>query len=246
MHNDHLRIFVINLAASRDRLEKISHALGSRGIRFERVDAVDGRQLPQPRRWLSPISLILVGRRLLPSEIGCWLSHRKIWQRMVDEDIPLALVLEDDAVPRVTLDDLLAVDPARAKLDLLRVHVLKAQRLEANCHRTRIFQADREIVMQTYPSHSATAYFLTLAGARKLLSMQRILAPLDWFSLWSLVVGLKHGILAPNMFDAKIDDTSTIGKRDSNAWQRLYKHMLRHLILRHVDRWMLRRFMKET
>ncbi|MGF6859878.1 glycosyl transferase family 25 [Rhodobacteraceae bacterium MBR-64] len=246
MQNRHLPIFVINMAASGDRLQKIGTSLGVRGIPFERVEAVDGRKLPQARRWLSPISAILIGRRMLPQEIGCWLSHRKIWQRMVDDDIPLALVLEDDAEPRVTYADLLAVDPARAGLDLLRVHVLKEHKLLDNCYRTGMFQAGREIVLQTYPRHSATAYYLTQAGARKLLSMRRIMAPLDWFSLWWLVTGLKHGILLSNMFDAKIDDTSTIGQRDSRGWARIQKHMVRRLILRHMDRSMLRRFPKQA
>jgi GR25 family glycosyltransferase involved in LPS biosynthesis len=34
--------------------------------------------------------------RLRPGEIGCFLSHRRIWQKMVDESIPQLLILEDD------------------------------------------------------------------------------------------------------------------------------------------------------
>jgi len=34
--------------------------------------------------------------QLRPGEIGCFLSHRRIWQKMADESIPQLLILEDD------------------------------------------------------------------------------------------------------------------------------------------------------
>jgi len=34
--------------------------------------------------------------QLRPGEIGCFLSHRRIWKKMVDESIPHLLILEDD------------------------------------------------------------------------------------------------------------------------------------------------------
>jgi GR25 family glycosyltransferase involved in LPS biosynthesis len=49
--------------------------------------------------------------RLSPGSIGCALSHQAIYRTMVDEDIPLALVIEDDAILAPNLADLLA-DPA--------------------------------------------------------------------------------------------------------------------------------------
>ena len=39
------------------------------------------------------------GRRITPPELGCALSHRRVYQEMVDRDLPIALVLEDDVVP---------------------------------------------------------------------------------------------------------------------------------------------------
>ena len=37
-----------------------------------------------------------------------------------------------------------------------------------------------------------------------------MLAPTDWFSLWSGFDGLRHGILLPSMFDADDGGVSTI------------------------------------
>ncbi|MAI68498.1 MAG: glycosyl transferase family 25, partial [Rhizobiales bacterium TMED143] len=33
---------------------------------------------------------------LSPGEVGCFLSHRACWQRIVDQDLPYALIVEDD------------------------------------------------------------------------------------------------------------------------------------------------------
>ncbi|ARC89421.1 glycosyltransferase family 25 protein [Rhodovulum sp. MB263] len=40
-----------------------------------------------------------IGRRPLPSEIGCALSHRRVLEWLANSDHPLALIFEDDARP---------------------------------------------------------------------------------------------------------------------------------------------------
>ena len=36
------------------------------------------------------------GRELTPGELGCSLSHIRLWEKMVKENIPEVLILEDD------------------------------------------------------------------------------------------------------------------------------------------------------
>jgi GR25 family glycosyltransferase involved in LPS biosynthesis len=211
MH-DGLAVFVINLNSSKSRLEKITRELHAKEVPFERIDAIDGRQLPDPAKFVSPFSRVFRPQPLFPREIGCWLSHKKVWEKITAEKIPLSLVLEDDASPRVSIEELASVDLNRCALDLLRVHVLKPDE-ELRRNRmigTGIFIAGRELFLQTFPVFSATAYFLTLSGAQKMASRKTMLAPTDWFSLWSGFDGLRHGILLPSMFDADDGGVSTI------------------------------------
>ena len=42
-------------------------------------------------------SASLRGRALSRAEIGCFLSHYGTWERIVEAEIPCAVVLEDDA-----------------------------------------------------------------------------------------------------------------------------------------------------
>lgn len=208
-----LAVFVINLNSSKSRLEKITRELHAKGVPFERIEAVDGRRLPDPAKSVSPFSRVFRPTPLLPTTIGCWLSHKKVWEKIKAEKIPLSLVLEDDASPRVSFEELASVDLNRSGLDLLRVHIVRPDETLRR-HRmigTGIFIAGRELFLQTFPAYCATAYFLTLSGAQKLASRKKMLAPIDWFSLWSGFDGLRHGILLPCMFDHDDGGVSSIG-----------------------------------
>lgn len=247
MAGESLAVFVINLDSAKARLEKITGELHAKGIAFERVAAVDGRRLPDAATVVSPLSRLLWPRPFLPQEIGCWLSHRKVWERIVAERIPLALVLEDDASPHVSYDELASIDLSRIPLDLLRVHILISNKpiLNKKIVRSGTIIAGRELVFQTNPRYSATAYLVTLAGAQKLMSRRKMLGPVDWFSLWGSLDGLRHGILLPNMFEADDDGRSTIGDRTLAGWERRYRRLVKRNLLRPLDRRHARRQIRE-
>lgn len=95
------RGFVIHLARSRHRAENVTALLSEDSCSLEILDAVDAQALPdgglgfvseQSLFW-PPYPFVIGG-----GEIGCFLSHRKAWQRIVDEGLSCALVIEDDAV----------------------------------------------------------------------------------------------------------------------------------------------------
>jgi glycosyl transferase family 25 len=70
-------------------------------LEFEFVAGVDGHSLSQDalRRDYHPQKALRTQcRELVPSEIGCALSHLAVYRRMVRHCIPMALVLEDDVV----------------------------------------------------------------------------------------------------------------------------------------------------
>lgn len=95
-----MKIFVISLKASYDRHAVMVEQMERLGLPFEFVDAVDGRQLSgdelaelYDRKW----AYRQEGRHLTRGEIGCSLSHLRVYRKIVEDDIPFALVLEDDA-----------------------------------------------------------------------------------------------------------------------------------------------------
>ncbi len=102
MANSHIPVFVISLISDVKRRAKIKRQLDKLQIPFEFFDAVDAREgldhLDATQVDLDP-SLHLS----LP-EYGCSLSHASLYQKMVDESIDYALIMEDDAIvlPNIT------------------------------------------------------------------------------------------------------------------------------------------------
>ena len=91
------KVFVINLDRSKKRLLNISSQLEKLGIPFERFPAVDGNGIINQELYFNKKRFKLECLHdVVPGEVGCSLSHIKIWRRIVDSKIPFALVLEDD------------------------------------------------------------------------------------------------------------------------------------------------------
>ena len=92
-------VYVINMEKDTIRWGNVVSQLSRLGIQHERVEAVNGAHLTQEetdavyryRWWKSPHDLV-------PSEIGCYLSHLRIWQRLVDSGDDGVFIFEDDFV----------------------------------------------------------------------------------------------------------------------------------------------------
>ncbi|KZN39161.1 hypothetical protein N474_10400 [Pseudoalteromonas luteoviolacea CPMOR-2] len=92
-------IFLINLDQSADRLEKSANRLAEQNITFERISGVYGKSLPDNeinKHYNSQLNRQRFYRELGKGEIGCYFSHRKAWQTIIDRKLDYAIVLEDD------------------------------------------------------------------------------------------------------------------------------------------------------
>ncbi len=93
-------IYVISLERSVARREKIERQLKAFNMPFVIHSAVDGRELDlsQIADRMDDQHIWERGVELQAGEIGCFLSHEKLWQKIVAEKIPYAMILEDDAI----------------------------------------------------------------------------------------------------------------------------------------------------
>lgn len=96
-------IFVINLERNKQRREFALQRLADLGLKAEIFPAVDGRQLDigeleKNGIYTDAVAHEKFSRSLSLGEIGCTWSHLKLYMKMLDEHIGLALVLEDDAM----------------------------------------------------------------------------------------------------------------------------------------------------
>ncbi|MDC9727543.1 MAG: glycosyltransferase family 25 protein [Candidatus Thioglobus sp.] len=93
-------IFVVNLPQSIEKRKHIRALCDKYRLNPEFIDAVDGRLLSDEEvAKISPKEQTIknIGRRLTKGEVGCALSHKLIYQKIVDNNIKAALILEDDA-----------------------------------------------------------------------------------------------------------------------------------------------------
>ena len=88
--------FVINLDASTDRWATLSEHLSAVGLDFTRIDGVD-ETVPADTNYDIDAARRIMGREMMPGEIGCALSHRKALAAFLGSDTQYGLILEDDA-----------------------------------------------------------------------------------------------------------------------------------------------------
>lgn len=96
---------LINLDESTDRLEKVTKALQTAGITdVKRVSGVNGNRLDDnyiesiTTRYNDFETRVKCTRELSKGEVGCFLSHKKCWQMLLDSEEDYAIILEDDIV----------------------------------------------------------------------------------------------------------------------------------------------------
>ena len=182
---DSIPLFLINLDSRADRLKKMISKLGD--LPFERIAAVDGQNLDE-RGLVSPSARF----RMAKNEIACILSHKLIWQKIVDDNIPYACVLEDDvhlssSFPHfIRNPDWLPDNFTVIKIETFLARVFLSRRK---------FPAGERLLRQLGSMHAGTAgYIISLEGAVNFLdSTQLPDSPLDhiMFEVMSINSGFK-------------------------------------------------------
>jgi glycosyl transferase family 25 len=162
---------VINLDRSPERLATVDRGLRRAGIAYERLPAVDGRQLdlatdPEVRRSIDREAWMRRHHRNpTAADIGCYLSHLRALDRLLDQPRPLGLILEDDA--DVAADFLAAVEPAvrdAASWDILKLHVRHPGPLIPR----RVYREGSVLCSLVTRHAGATAYMVTKTAAAQM------------------------------------------------------------------------------
>lgn len=91
-----MQCYLINLDRSADRLEFMENEFKRNDLSFVRVPAVDGRLLSDNERYAVMGTEQRADMPISPSEIGCFLSHRKCLELIAGASDPYAAIFEDD------------------------------------------------------------------------------------------------------------------------------------------------------
>lgn len=174
-----MRFFLINLDKDVARLEAADAQLRKLRITYTRIPAVYGKELSQEERDAAVNKFrwwCAMGRSVGIGEIGCALSHYQIYQRMIDENIPYACILEDDVILKSEFSKQLQVieqwlDTSKSQVVLLSNHTSEF------CNDWQISPAKKDMY--------AEAYILTQQAAKALLKANLPMqTPCDHWGRW--------------------------------------------------------------
>lgn len=173
-------VFVISLARDAERRRELDAAFGRIGVPWQLISAVDGADLSQDDLWMFEREFLRQRAAIFDvGALGCWLSHMKVWREICDRGIPHAVVLEDDARPRVGLPSSLGCLSLPTDYDLIYLSNSSEGALpehlpgDACCAYIRsneVYKFRRNPQVRLFGRGAGTyGYLISLAGARKLL-----------------------------------------------------------------------------
>lgn len=206
------KVYVVSLARAAERRQAISKQLSRLGVDFTFVDAVDARQVDP--EWLhAQVDEVAVlrnlGKRLTGPEIGCALSHRKIYRDIVESGHCGALVLEDDVTLADGFFDALSyfkksgpsIAGERSIYHLGALSMPSGRYLMLR-RRTRQRISERLLFAERIDGFSPEAtgtfgYYITRESAQSLLAQEKITSVADHWSRWARRVSGKIFISVP-------------------------------------------------
>ncbi len=158
-----MKIFVINLDRDEERLKFAQEQAEKNGFSFERVAGVFAKEMSasELKKDVNYLRFTLrMGKRPGLGEIGCALSHIKIYRKMVEENLPYACILEDD---------IFILDNFKEQLEKIGKWFDPKKPTVVRLNMPVETDKTNEPVIRDHIAYSACSYCLNLAAAKALL-----------------------------------------------------------------------------
>jgi len=108
-----MQAYVINLARSPERRAHMVRELDKAGLQYDFVEAVEGRDLDLSDAGLVDQAWVREGP-YWAGAVGCYLSHLKVHEKVLETDAERTLVLEDDVL--LPADTIALIEAAAAQM----------------------------------------------------------------------------------------------------------------------------------
>jgi glycosyl transferase family 25 len=159
-------------------------------LEIERISAVDGLAMPEAMRWefLSPAGAI--HSKLSKGEVGCYAAHLVVHQRIIDAELPHALILEDDTILPKDILQIAGEAVAFCPMNWDIIHLSTVFK-ERKVIPVSALGAGRHVVRHTRLPANTWAYLISQAGARKLREPGFRVRPIDMEFRYAWMRGLE-------------------------------------------------------
>ena len=175
-----MKIFVISLPNAVERRERAARQLDELGLAFEFFDALRGEQVMAEgyfERCDEEEWLLNTGHPMSRGEVGCFASHRSMWERCVELGEPLMIMEDDFQLLPGFAGAVGKVDENIAECGFIRLQS------ETRARKRRVaVQGDYTLWRYTKVPHSTMCNGMTPEVARSLVAQTRaIYEPVDVF-----------------------------------------------------------------
>lgn len=227
-------VYLINMENDEIRLKKSVSILSEIGMDFERIEAIDGRKLSVSdieKSYDESLNNRCFKHPLLHAEIGCYLSHRLAWQKIVDGESEGAFIFEDDFSVTGDLKTVIrAVTNDKQPWDIIKLYT---RRPHKKMFHAKSLGKSHKLVKPYNIPNTTLAYAIKRDAAKKLLEEKLpFYRPVDedHKRFWEHGLDIRlvlPVVLAPGteaMSENSIERTrkSTLGRRNLNqAWRNL-------------------------
>lgn len=192
--------YIINLKENQQRLRNCEKQFLELGLDFQLIDAVNGRNLSQQEIdnvYDSKKNKRLYKAPLVPSEIGCYLSHYNAWEKIANGPKEGGFVFEDDFN---AADNLANVIKVLSEDSINDWDIVKLFSLNQNPKALSIREINKRLkIVHPYKIPTCmTAYALTKDAARKLISRHSgVFRPVDEDLKYFWETGLRVSLIVP-------------------------------------------------
>ncbi|MBV8248803.1 MAG: glycosyltransferase family 25 protein [Comamonas sp.] len=209
-----LPIVFINLSKDVERRERMTSQLAQMGLMASRLPAVwwaDLTEAEQKHYFRATQSHGRYHKPLSNGEKGCYCSHLKAWQQLMDSDAPAMAVFEDDVRLLPELPQALeAIAALPGSWDMIKLYGREQEKI---ADRGPLVAGVLELISYRRVPSFAAGYVISRAGAEKMLKTRIPFdRPVDvdirfWFENGLRVFGVHPSVIA-------LDDTSEV----SSIW----------------------------
>jgi GR25 family glycosyltransferase involved in LPS biosynthesis len=220
--------YIIHLARAKARLPQVEKLKTYLPVTTHVIDAVDAQQLSAAQKlaYQKNVHLPRYPFAMRQSEIACFLSHRLVWETLVDSDNDAALIVEDD----VDIDDA-DFKPAYALACeyLAGSYVRFPKKLNEQPFKYIACVGNTSLFHPAAIALGMQLQLVSREAAKQLLeATENIDRPVDTFLQMRWLTGVSSIVISPSgvyEIDAQLGGT-TIGQKKS-LWEILHREIMR-------------------
>ncbi len=198
-HKNNIPIFIISLKKDIAKKKHMQELCDKHNLHPRFIDAVDGKLLSHidiDKIYSRKKALDNIKRELTKGEIGCALSHKKIYGQIIKDGVEHAIILEDDIIfDKGFMGFLNKRNNIPEDCDLLLLGHHPAESRDTPSRFSYWYKhplLKHQIIRRpSEPCYGTYGYYLTKQGAKKLLAhLSKVTLPIDFLTGNSNIVNL--------------------------------------------------------